>query len=144
MYKLLTFRVKFCLNFPGTKFYLSKSAVILLSSLSSLEDCALISTNTNSHGGRDGSSIFWYRGGGGGICQLLNAELCWSCTPPAHQLTSQILLDYCIWIVIVVHSSLIIMLSLKLLYFILSLIFFCFIMKNSTPLARARRCTPPP
>jgi hypothetical protein len=56
-----------------------------------------------------------------------NAELCWSCTPPAPQLTSQVLLDYCTWIVIVVHSLLIIMLSLKSLYLILSLIFICFI-----------------
>ena len=46
--------------------------------------------------------------------------------------------DYSIWIVIVVHSLLIIMLLLKLLNLILSLIIFCFIMKNSTP------CTPWP
>jgi hypothetical protein len=38
------------------------------------------------------------------------------------------------WIVIVVHSSLIIMLLLKLLYLILPVIIFCFIMKNRTPL----------
>jgi hypothetical protein len=42
-------------------------------------------------------------------------------------------LDYSIWILIVVHSSLIIMLLLKLLNLILSLIIFCFIMKNRTP-----------
>jgi hypothetical protein len=59
----------------------------------------------------------------------------------------KVLLDYCIWIAIVVHSSLIIMLLLKLLYLIVSLILFCFIMKNSNPpeppLARARGCAPP-
>jgi hypothetical protein len=59
----------------------------------------------------------------------------------------KVLLDYCIWIVIVVHSSLIIMLLLKLLYLILPLIIFCFIMKNSTtpapPPASARGCTTP-
>jgi hypothetical protein len=70
------------------------------------------------------------------------------CRPPINLLHNcKVLLDYCIWIVIVVHSSLIIMLLLKLLYLILSLIIFCFIMKNSTPpappLARARGvCTP--
>jgi hypothetical protein len=44
----------------------------------------------------------------------------------------KVLLEYSIWIVIVVHSSLIIMLLLKLLNLILSLIIFGFIMKNST------------
>jgi hypothetical protein len=60
----------------------------------------------------------------------------------------KVLLDYSIWIVIVVHSSLIIMLLLKLLNLILSLIIFCFIMKNSTPpcipLTRARGGAHPP
>lgn len=41
---------------------------------------------------------------------------------------------YCIWIVIVVHSSLIIMLLLKLLYLILSLIFFWLYNKKQQPL----------
>jgi hypothetical protein len=53
------------------------------------------------------------------------AELC-----AARPSTCKDLLDYCIWIVIVVHSSLIIMLLLKLLYLILSLIIFRFIMKK--------------
>jgi hypothetical protein len=44
--------------------------------------------------------------------------------PPINLLDyCKLLLDYCIWIVIVVHTSLIIMLLLKLLYLILSLIF---------------------
>jgi hypothetical protein len=76
-------------------------------------------------------------GGGGGCSASSGAKLCRSCVPPAHQLASllncKVLLDYCIWIVIVVHSLLIIMLLLKLLYLILSLIIVCFIMKNSTP-----------
>ena len=59
----------------------------------------------------------------------------------------KVLLDYSICIVIVVYSSLIIIL-LKLLYLILSLVIFCFIMKNSTPpaipLARARGVPSPP
>jgi hypothetical protein len=71
------------------------------------------------------------------------------CRPPINLLHyCKGLLDYCIWIVIVVHGSLINMLSLKLLYLILSLIIFCFIMKNSTPpappLARARGGAHPP
>jgi hypothetical protein len=45
----------------------------------------------------------------------------------------KVLLDYSNEFVIVVHCSLIIMLLLKLLNLILSLIIFCFIMKNSTP-----------
>jgi hypothetical protein len=92
----------------------------------------------------DGSSMIWSgRGGGGGGSCVGHV-----CRPAINLLHyCKVLLDYCIWIVIVVHSSLIIMLSLKLLYLILSLINFCFIMKNSTPpalpLARARGgCTP--
>jgi hypothetical protein len=66
------------------------------------------------------------------------------CRPPINLLHyCKVLLDYSIWIVIVVHSSLI-MLLIKLLYLILSLIIFCFIMKNSTPLARARGGAHPP
>jgi hypothetical protein len=63
----------------------------------------------------------------------------------------KVLLDYSFWIVIVVHSSLIIMLLLKLLNLIWSLIIFCFIMKNSTPpappwpgLGGGRTPPPPP
>jgi hypothetical protein len=79
--------------------------------------------------------------GGGGRCSASSgAELCRSCVPPAHQLASlhycKILLDYCIWIVIVVHSSLIIMLLLKLLYLILPI--------TTPPLARARGVHTPP
>ena len=56
------------------------------------------------------------------------------CRPPINLIHyCKVLLDYSNWIVIVVHSLLIIMLLLKLLYLILSLIIFCFIMKNSTP-----------
>jgi hypothetical protein len=72
------------------------------------------------------------RGGGGGgvLCQL------WCRVVSVINLLHycKVLLDYSFWIVIVVHSSLIIMLLLKLLYLILSLIIFCSIMKNSTPL----------
>jgi hypothetical protein len=46
----------------------------------------------------------------------------------------KVLLDYCIWIVIVVHSSLIIVLLLKLLYLILSLIFFALSWEIAPPL----------
>jgi hypothetical protein len=63
-----------------------------------------------------------WSGRGGAL--VPTAELCRSCVSPAHQL----LYLNCN----VVPSSLIIMLLLKLLYLILS--FFCFIMKNSTPL----------
>jgi hypothetical protein len=66
------------------------------------------------------------------------AEVCRSCALDH----SKVLLDHCIWIVIVVHSSLIIMLLLKLLYLILSLIFFALSWKIATPLARARGRTP--
>ena len=65
------------------------------------------------------------------------------CRPPINLLDySKVLLDHCIWIVIVVHSSLIIMLLLKLLYLILSLIFFALSWKIAPPLARARGRTP--
>jgi hypothetical protein len=77
-------------------------------------------------------------GGGGALPALVPSCVGHVCCPPINLLHyCKILLDYCIWIVIVVHSSLIIMLLLKLLYLILSLIIFCFIMKNSTP-----PCTP--
>jgi hypothetical protein len=76
-------------------------------------------------------------GGGGALPALVTSCVGHVCHPPINLLHDcKVLLDYCIWIVIVVHSSLIIMLLLKLLYLILSLIIFCFIMKNSTP------CTP--
>jgi hypothetical protein len=55
-------------------------------------------------------------------------------------------INYCIWIVIVLHNSLIIMVLLKLLHLSLSLIFFCFIMKNTPlapPLVRPREVHPP-
>jgi hypothetical protein len=54
---------------------------------------------------------------------------------------------FCIWIVIVVHSSLIIMLLLKLLYLILSLLFFALLWKNHPLhplLSGLGGCTPPP
>ena len=66
----------------------------------------------------------------GGCSASSGAELRWSCAPRP-------LINYCIWIVIVVHSSLIIM----LLYLILSLICFAWSWKIAppfTPLARAR------
>jgi hypothetical protein len=82
------------------------------------------------------------------------AELCRSCAPPAHQLAwpRKVLLDYCIWIVIVVHSSLIGMLLLidKLLYLILSLICFALSWKITPPcthsgqVVRARGVAHPP
>jgi hypothetical protein len=75
------------------------------------------------------------RGGGGALQARVTSCVGHVCRPPINLLHDcKVLLDYCIWIVIVVHSSLIIMLLLKLLYLILSLIIFCFIMKNSTPL----------
>jgi hypothetical protein len=78
-------------------------------------------------------------GGGGGGCAL--PALVLSCVGDVCRQAinllyyCKVLLGYCFWIV--VHSSLIIMLLLKLLYLILSLIIFPFIMKNSTP-----PCTP--
>ena len=54
------------------------------------------------------------RGGGGGLYQLccwVVSVMCATC--PSTLLYSVVLLDYCIWIIIVVHSSLIIMLFLK-------------------------------
>jgi hypothetical protein len=83
--------------------------------------------------------IWWGGGGGGGggggaMPALMPSCVGHVCRPPINLLHyCKVLLDYCIWIVIVVHSLLIIMLLLKLLYLILSLIIFCFIMKNSTP-----------
>jgi hypothetical protein len=72
--------------------------------------------------------------GGGALPALVPSCFGHVCRPPINLLHyCKVLLDYCIWIVIVVHSSLIIMLLLKLLYLILPLIIFCFIMKNSTP-----------
>jgi hypothetical protein len=76
-------------------------------------------------------------GGGGALPALVPSCVGHVCRRPINLLHyCKVLLDYCIRIVIAVHSSLIIMLLLKLLYLILSLIIFCFIMKNSTP------CTP--
>jgi hypothetical protein len=73
-----------------------------------------------------------WSGTGGALPGLVPSCVGHVCRPPINLLHyCKILLDYCIWIV--VHSSLIIMLLLKLLYLILSLIIFCFIMKNSTP-----------
>jgi hypothetical protein len=74
-------------------------------------------------------------GGGGALPALVPSCVGHVCCPPINlPHYCKVLLDYCIWIVIVVHSSLIIMLLLKLLYPILPLIIFCFIMKNSSPL----------
>jgi hypothetical protein len=78
--------------------------------------------------------------------------LCRSCMPPGHQLAW--LLQSLAWL-LYLNCNNIIMLLLKLLYLILSLIFFCFVMKNSTPpappLARAQprkpgflKIAPPP
>jgi hypothetical protein len=74
-------------------------------------------------------------GGGGALPALVPSCVGHVCRPPINLLHyCKVLLDYSIWIVIVVHIWLIIMLLLKLLYLILSLISFCFFMKNSTPL----------
>jgi hypothetical protein len=83
-------------------------------------------------GTNQGWILHYLVGGGGGGCSSCVGHVC---RPPINLLDHcKVLLDYCIWIVIVVHSLLIIiMLLLKLLYLILSLIIFCFIMKNSTP-----------
>jgi hypothetical protein len=67
-------------------------------------------------------------GGVGVFCQLWCRVVSVTCAT-RHQHTA--VLDHCIWTIIAVHSSLI-MLLLKLLHLILSLIYFCFIMKNST------------
>jgi hypothetical protein len=80
----------------------------------------------------------WSDRGWGGLQALVPSCVGHVCRLPINLLHyCKVLLDYNIWIVIVVHSSLIIILLLKLLYLILSLIIFCFIMKNSTP-----ACTP--
>jgi hypothetical protein len=83
-------------------------------------------------GGGGGGGGVGGGGGGGGGGDLTPSYVGHVHRPPIN-LQVKSLLDYCIWIVIVVHSLLIIMLSLKLLYLVLSLIFFCFIIKNSTP-----------
>jgi hypothetical protein len=94
-----------------------------------------------------------WSGGGGALPALRPSCVSHVCRPPIKLLHyCKVLLDYCICIVIVVHSSLIdhhvITQISKLLYLILSLIFFCFIMKNSTqsapPLARAGWGVHPP
>jgi hypothetical protein len=71
---------------------------------------------------------------GGVLCQLWCRVVSVMCAArPSTCLLLQSLLDYCIWIVIVVHSSLIIMLLHKLLYLILSLIFFALSWKIAPP-----------
>jgi hypothetical protein len=73
-------------------------------------------------------------GGGGALPALVPSCVGHVCRPPINLLHyCKVLLDYCIWIVIVVHSSLIIMLLLKLLYLILSLIFFALSWKIAPP-----------
>ena len=74
--------------------------------------------------------------GGGGCSARSSAKLCWSCVSPAHQLAS-LLQSLASLLYLNCNNCcsqlLIIMLLLKLLYLILSLIIFCFIMKNTTP-----------
>jgi hypothetical protein len=94
---------------------------------------------------RAGPHAAW-SGNGSALPASSGAELCRSCVLPTHQLAWLLQsLAWLLWIWIVVHSSLIITLLLKLLYLILSLIFSCFIMKNSTPLHHLwlGGCAPP-
>jgi hypothetical protein len=87
------------------------------------------------------------KGGGSALPALVPSCVGHVCRPPINLLHyCKVLLDYYIWIVIVVHSSLIIMLLLKLLYLILSLITFCFItLPYSThPLWSGLGGAPPP
>jgi hypothetical protein len=89
----------------------------------------------------------WSGGGGGAVPALVSSCVHNVCHPPINLLHyCKVLLDYCIWIWIVVHSLLIIMLLLKLLYLILSLILFGFIVKYSTPSGNwyTRHQYPPP
>ena len=96
---------------------------------------------------RDGSSMIWWGRGGCLLCQLWCRV---NCVGHVRRLDyCKILLDHCIWIVIVVHSSLIIKLLLKLLYLILSLIFFALSWKIApfplcTPSGQSYVCVTPP
>jgi hypothetical protein len=88
-------------------------------------------------GGEAGMDPAW-SGRGGAMPALVPSCVGHVCRPPIKLLHyCKVLLDY--WIVSVVHSSLIIMLLLKLLYLILSLIVFALSWKIAHPLhPRAR------
>ena len=83
-------------------------------------------------------------GGGGALPAQVPSCVSHVCRPPINLLHyCKVLLDYCIWIVIVVHSSLIIMFLLKLLYLILPLIIFCLSWKIAPPWPALGGCSPP-